>query len=448
MAAQNHRIQLAWNGPASLPGAVNARVNVGRVYGTASHLESGGSITISAAAGFRPAFANTVHINGQGIIVQGVGFTRSTASGELPSATAGVLLINGASQPLEPVVHFQDCYFGNAAGLGTMRDFASAGVPFPDNAVLANGIVTQGLSRSLSFTGCRFWGTLNAAKLVTRRLRIEDSDFAAMAMDAIDIFGHTFTSGYTAAAWITRCTFRDCIDTWENRNQHVDGIQYCAPMDIHQGTRLLVTDCSMHLAHSFAGDPGMGGGSQGMHGGNNPTLDNQFVVRRTTIMSTAPNTFTYYSPRASRPSFVDQCTFFRAGRTPSAFAPDRQPQQDYLVGITGSASYFPASGDWLLVTNTIASDLYAGEGAITETIPVDPRPTAAPQLRPESVFNGRDFARGSASVNGLPQKFGYDLPNERRSQAAFVADMWANFSPASAHAGRGAPDPRSIAWRA
>lgn len=448
VASQNHRIQLAWNGSASLDGPANGRINVSRVNNTASHLESGGSITIAAAPGFRPAFANTVWINGQGIIVQGVGFTRATAPGELQTAVAGVMVANGEFMPLEPVVHFQDCYFGHASGHGTMGDFSSASLSKPKSEVLANGVATQGQCRSLSFVDCRFWGSVNSAKIVSRSLRIDGCDFSAMMIDAIDLFGHAFKGGYYSAAWISRSTFRDRVNTWEGRNDHADGIQYCGPMDIHKGIRLLVTDCIMHLAHSFAGDPGKGGGTTGTQGSYNAALDNQFVIRRCTMLSTSPHAMTFYSPRASRPSFVDQSTFARAGRTPSSFAPDQQPEQDFVVGITGAPGSTPPTGNWLLVSNSIALDIFDTTGAIFEAVPVDPRRKALAEQRPEAVFVGRDFSRGGAPVNGLSQKFGYDLPRESHSQSAFVADIWANFAPAPGHVQNGMPDPRALRWKA
>lgn len=447
LASQNHRIQLAWNGSASLPGPANARISIGRSPSAPSHLEHGGSITICAAPGFTPAFANTLFINAQGVIVQGVGFTRATAPGELQTAVSGVILVNGASQTLEPVVHFERCYFGHASGLGTARTYSAEGLPVPDPAVLANGIATQGQCRFVSFSECRFWGTVNGAKIVSRAMRMDLCDISTMIVDGIDLFGHAFNRGYYAAAWVSRTTFRDCIDTWEGRNNHIDGIQYCGPMDIHNGIRLLVTDCVMHLAHSFTGDPGQGGGTQGMHGGNNTSLDNQLVVRRCTMLSTSPNAFGFYSPKATRPSFVDQSTFLRAGRTPSSFAPDVRPQEDYIIGITGPLGNVPETGDWLLVSNTIAANIYAGRGAIIDTLKVDPRVRNPEGERPEALFAGRDFTRGGPPANGVANKFGYDLPNERRSQSAFVADIWANFQPVPAHAHRGMPNPRSLPWK-
>lgn len=446
VGAINHRIVCAWDGVASLPGPPNSRVTIGKVYSTLSHFDSGGSITVAAATGYRPALGNTLYILAQGVIVEGLAFTRSTGDGELPTATAGVLIVNGGAAPLEPIVHFKNCYFGNAAGLDGAADFSSKATA-PDATKLANGVSTQGLSRFISFADCKFWGTTNCAKIVSRGLRMDGCDFSAMVVDGLDLFGHAFASGYTAAAWISRCTFRDAIDRYENRSDHIDAIQYCGPMDIHEGIRLLVTDTLVHLSHSFAGDPGLGGGTQGMHGGGNYGHDNQFVLRRCAFMTTAPHGFSYFSPRASRPSFVDRSTFFRAGRTPSGFAPDTQPQQDFVVGITGAERNAPATGNWLLVTGSISANLYTSNGAVIETVPVDPRNIAANDRRPETVFVGRDFRRSGAAVNNMAGKFGYDLPNEKNSQAAFAADMWANFAGAPAHHGKGMPDPRGVRWK-
>ncbi len=448
VASQNHRIRLAWNGAASLPGLPDARLYIGKVYGTVSHYDGGGSITIAAAAGFKPAFANTVYIGARGVIVHGVGFVRAPYGTEQPSAVNGVTMVNGGSFPMEPVVHFQDCYFGHRAGFASMADFASPAVPDADQDKLSVGAGTQGLSQFLSFADCRFWGTLNAARLVARHVRIDGCDFSAMSMDAIDLFGHTFKRDYTAATWITRTTIRDYNDTYANRSMHTDGIQYCGPMDIHQGMRLLVTDTSIHLSHSFNGDVGMGGGSQAIHGGNNPNLDNQFVIRRSCCLATSPGCFGFSSPKASRPSFVDQSIFARAGRTPSGFSPDTQPSQDWVIGITATDGAGAANAaKILLVTNTVAGNMYIANDAVLELSEVDPRPGAASDRRPESLFAGRDFSRGGAPAGGVSQKFGFTLPNERQSQARFVADIWANFAPTAAAAGRGISDPRSLQWK-
>ena len=450
VASQNHRIQLAWNGTAALPGPSSARITVGRVPSGPSHLENGGSITIAPAPGFRPAFANTLFINAQGMIVKGIGFTRATTPGEDQAGIAGALLVNGQWQMLEPVVHFQNCYFGHASGHDTINSFSAEGLPVPDPAVLANGLSTQGQCRFVSLSECRFWGTVNAAKIVSRTMRMDRCDLSTMIVDGLDLFGHAFNSDYYAAAWVSRTTFRDSLDTWSGRNNHIDGIQYCGPMDINKGIRLLVTDCVMHLAHSYTGDPGKGGGTQGIHGAWNATLDNQLVVRRCAMLSTSPAAIRFYSPKATRPSFIDQSTCSRAGRTPSLFAPDDRPQEDYIIGITGTSAgdNVPETGDWLLVTDTIAANIYSGRGAIFEnTVSVDPRVKAVQGGRPETIFIGRDFSRGGAAVNGVADKFGYDLPNEHRSQSAFIADIWANFQPVQAHAKKGLPDLRQLPWK-
>ena len=445
--AMHHRIQCAWNGSASLPTTLG-RVNIGPANMTTTHYAQGGSVTIVAADGYSPLVANTMYISGQGIKIAGLGFVRATGAGESPVGVSTVRIVSGGTQPFEAMVHFDSCYFGHIAGAGTMRDFGAARLP--DQAQVANfvdGVVTQGLARFVSLHDCRLWGVQNGTRVVSRGTRMDGCDFSAVRNDAMDTFGHTFASGYYATYWISRTTIRNMVDTWQERSLHRDGIQYCAAQDKHLGTRLLVTDCGFHMAHSFNGEVNMGGGTQGMHGGNNASLDNQFVLRRCSVMSTSSNTFSFYSPRASRPSFVDRCTFFRAGRTPSNFAPDTEAGQDWATGITNAAAVASPSGDWLLVTNTISKNLYKATGAVIDTLPVDPRASASADERPETVFAGRDFTRGGRPANGTSNKFGYDLTNEQGSQAAFISDLWANFKPAGNESRWGAPDLRALAWR-
>ena len=445
--AMHHRIQCAWNGVASLP-TVLGRVNIGPANMATTHYAQGGSVTIVAATGYAPLIANTVFVSGQGIKMAGLGFVRQVGDAESPVGPSAVRIVSGGNQPFEAVVHFENCYFGHVAGAGTMRDFGPAQLPSSTQVEnFIDGVVTQGLARFVSLRDCRIWGVVNGAKVVSRGMRVDGCDFSAVRNDAMDTFGHTFTSGYYATYWISRTTIRNMVDTWQERSLHRDAIQYCAASDKHLGIRLLVTDCGFHMAHSFNGEVNMGGGTQGMHGGNNTSLDNQFVLRRCSMMSTSSNTFSYYSPSASRPSFVDRCTFFRAGRTPSNFAPDSEAGQDWATGITNAATVSCPPGEWLLVTDTISKNMYAASGAIIDTVPVDPRNIAAANERPEAVFAGRDFTRGGSPANGASNKFGFDLANEKGSQAAFISDLWANFQPAANNSGRGAPDLRGLSWR-
>ncbi|MBX9820506.1 MAG: hypothetical protein K2Y19_07555 [Afipia birgiae] len=437
----HHRIFCSWTGIAFLTGPANARINVGLRRPASTHFREGGSVTITAAPGHRPALGNSVYVMSQGIVLQGLGFARQVLPEENSTGVSTAFLVSNELFPFEPIVHFEKCFFGRPEGFGSREPFDS---PTPLSEVVpdrfAKGLSCQGLSDFISLKDCVFGELRVGAQLVARAVRAEACDFRRMSGDCMDLFGHTFATGYYASAWVSDTTFREAIDTWANRNNHIDAIQYSTPADIHLGYRLLLTDNIVHLAHSFAGDEGQGGGTQGFFGSANETLDNQFVIRRCIALTTAPHGFGYYSPRASRPSFVEKSVFTRAGRVPSAFAPDTKAQ-DFAIGITGSE---PQGGSWLLVTDTVAKNLLTANSSKISS--VDPRASGivGNAERPESIFEGRHFERGGKSVNFLPGKFGYDLPDESGSKEAFVTNVWANFRTTGSHANAGLPPTSSI----
>lgn len=426
--SQDQRIVCAWNGSSMLTSGPSARVSIARASLAEGHLEAGGSLSIEAAPGYKPDFSNTVYIAGRGIRFQGIGFTRRAVAGENPVATSSVIIFRTQTFPVISDVAFVDCWFG-ARTIDTAmadRDWV--------NGLLTNGSVVE----SIHLEGCTFIGLQNAVLATAKNLRIDSCDFQAVLQDCVALRGHTFGTGYYANTWISKTTFRNSIDDLATRNAHADTIQTGSWNDQHLGYRLLVTDVISHRSHKFGGD-GEPGAKQGIFNGDHKTADNQYVIRRSVFLCTSPHGFSYFSPRASRPSFVDKSVFTRAGTVPSKFAPDTT-NEDYTVGITGSE---PVNGPWLLVTDTVAKNLMTG-GAI-DPVNVDPRIAAsiATSERPENLFNGRDFTRGSAAVNGMDNKFGYMLPNERGDRKDFVADIWANFS-SKRSATAGFPDPRGV----
>lgn len=430
--ATNQRILLAWNGASMLAGGLAANVVVGGKLLTSGHREAGGSLVIAAAPGFAPDFANSVIVYGRGIKFQGVGFTRKATSLERRDSINAVTLGRTNTYPVASYVAFEGCAFGS-------RNYVAQSA----EAGWVNGLATSGhVADFVSVTNCTFIGHQNAAKIVAKAVRIDGCDFQSVLQDCVALYGHTFETGYYAHAWVSRSTFRRSPDDWDSRSAHSDTIQTGTSADRHLGYRLLVTDVMSHLGRRYSGEAGLGGGTQGIYNDDHLTADNQFVVRRSIFLVTAPHGFCYYSPRASRPSFVDHSVFTRAGQVPSAFAPDLGTQ-DFAVGITGSE---PAGGPWLLVTDTIAKKSITA--STVEVSSVDPRVTTliAASERPETIFVGRDFGRGNAAVNGLPNKLGYTLPNEGGTQARFVADLWANFEPQAAYTGKGFPNPTALAW--
>ena len=429
--ALNHRISCAWNGDS---GTAAERLVVGRKLLTGTHAGAGGSLTVAAAPGFTPAIASSVYVTGQGIAFVGMGFTRQAAAGETPHAVNAVAIQQSTQYPVDSAVRFQNCKFG-------ALNF-DPGVP-PENWV--NGVATSGtVARYLAFEGCTFRGVQNGAKVVSRACEFEQCDFRAALKDGISLLGHTFSTGYYAYASIRRTTFREWGDTWESRANHSDAIQTGLATDRHLGYRVAVTDTIAHMSRRYAGDPGQGGGTQGVFNNDYEGADNQFVLRRNIFLVTSPHGFYYYSPSASQPSFVDQCTFMRCGVIPSAFAPDAN-NQDMAVAVSGQEA---TGGPWLKVSDTLAKNGLVAPSEAVAIVEVDPRAIGrAPAAQePEKIFAGRDFGRGTSATNGIAGKFGYLLPNEGGTQARFVADVWANFQPRPEYAGKGAPDPRGIAW--
>lgn len=430
--ASHQRILCAWNGVSTLSAGPAANVVIGgKLLGT-GHLDAGGGLAISAAPGYAPDFANTVMVYGRGIAFHGIGFARKATALERAHAVNAVTLARSNTYPVNAFVAFESCAFGS-------RRFTAQA---PD-AGWVNGLGTEGQAADyVGVANCTFIGQQNAAKIVAKALRIDGCDFQAVLKDCITLLGHTFETNYYAHAWISRSTFRNSPDDWDSRSAHSDTIQTGTKADRHLGYRVLVTDVMSHLGRRYSGEKGMGGGTQGFYNDDHLTADNQFVVRRSVFLVTAPHGFCYFSPRASRPSFVDASVFTRAGHVPSAFAPDPL-SQDFAVGITGTE---PANGPWLLVTDTIAKKSITSE-TVTVTS-VDPRLTSliAAGERPETIFAGRDFSRGNAAVNGQLNKLGYALPNETGTQARFVADVWANFQPKASAVGKGAPNPTALSW--
>ena len=431
--ASNHRILCAWNGSSTRSTGVSDLVTIGEKFLTTGHFDVGGSLVVAAAPGFAPDFANTVMVYARGIKFEGIGFTRKVMAGENINAVAAVVLGRTQTFPITSYAGFENCTFGS-------RNLS----PQTAAARWASGIVTDAhLADQLVVRNCRFLGQQFAIRAVAKGVRVDGCDFQCNLRTSIALYGHTFESGYYSHAWISQSTFRNTCDDWDARSNHTDAIQTGTEADRHLGYRVLVTDVVSHLGWKYSGAPGMGGGTQGFYNDDHLTADNQFVVRRSIFLVSSPAGFVYYSPKASRPSFVDKSTFTRSGHVPSAFAPDAN-NEDYPVGIAGS---IPAGGPWLLVTDTIAK--YMMDSGQIEVTSIDPRfaDVIPASERPEAIFAGRDFGRGTGVVNGIANKWGYRLPNEAGSQARFVADVWANFRPKAEFAGKGAPDPTQIAWK-
>ena len=433
--AINHRIQCAWNGDSMLSAGLTGRVVVLGKLLSDSFYDHGGSLVIEPAPGYKPALANTVYVGARGVVFRNLTFSRAAGPTEKPDSLSAAIIYKSGTFPVDSIVQFENCLFGVA------KPSAAS-----DTKAWVNGLSTMGQSADyVGLVGCTLQGVQNGMKIIAKALKVDGCDLRQCLQDGISLLGHRFGGGYYAHAAITRTTFRDWASYWENRSEHSDAIQTGTASDQHLGYRLLVSDVMIHMARSYAGAEGAGGGTQGFYNDDFLNADNQFVVRRTICLVTSPNGFTYFSPKASRPSFVDQSVFMRSGTVPSAFAPDTV---NHDMTVTVRDVYQPASEQWLLVSNTVAKANLSDQTKVNDMVEVDARvPGRAPDEQfPEKLFAGRDFGRANAAVNYQAGKFGYSLPNEARSRKAFVEDVWANFAPVDPKAAFGAPDPRSINW--
>ena len=169
--ALNHRIICAWSGPAYLNAGTSARLTVGSRAPTSTHLRAGGSVTIDAAPGHRPAFGNSVYISGQGIILRNLGFTRQALPDEMAAVISTVSLLKNDLYPFEPVVHFEKCFFGRPEGFGTQR-YCDTLLPLRDlnSDRYTKGLSCEGISELVSLKDCIFCELRVGAHLVSSLL--------------------------------------------------------------------------------------------------------------------------------------------------------------------------------------------------------------------------------------------------------------------------------------
>lgn len=433
------RIVCDWDGVSTLAADAGVRLGAGNITQRSDgHLDHGGGILVMAATGRRPAFGNQIDLSGtRGIHFDGIDFFRQRVGDENADTAYAANLTSSATYPSKPVVLFTNCRFG-----------ARHVQPSLPQSQWICAINTAGVPAYVGLIGCSFNGHPTVAKLAVRHLRVDRCDFTANRRDVFALYSHTGDSGYHAMVWISRSTFRAGADSWESRNEHRDVVQTCTPADRHLGYRCLFTDLVAHHNHSYAGDPGAGGGSQGFFNRGYPdrTFDNQFVMRRCIVLVSSPHAFAYHATSPTWPSYVDQCTFMRCGSVPSGLAGDVNPAQDFSMGLTASVAGVTAPT--LFVSRTYGMDLRSEKDARTNVsmVEVDPRNRAGvpDEQRPESRFRGRDFSRGGRPANYTSGKFGYVLPREAENPARFLDDIWANFEPLGGFAGTGAPDPRGL----
>lgn len=434
---RKHKIVCDWDGVSSHTAAISAAGYQARTDG---HLDNGGGIYVVNAPGATPSVGNMVNFLGvRGIHWHGVGLMNQW-SGSGPAETQyGAQTQWTSTWPARPVVLIEDALFG-------IENLS----PGTAESQYIGGFNTSGVADDIWLKDCTFKGVQNAVKCKSKFTRATDCDFQLCAQDCFDVFGHTSTTetDYYAYVMLDRMTFRNAIDGISNRNNHMDMAQTGTSLDRHLGYRLLCRDWVGHLNHSYAGDPGQGGGSQGCYNDDHLTADNQFVMRRCIVLPSAPSGFAFWSPEATKPSFIDQCTFNRCGQVPSNLVGDVNAAQDFSSGINAGSDGALAGaslGTSLYVTKTIDGLGQSLAWLSLDAVLCDPRNTsivAAPS-RPETIFKGgAGFLRGEH----IAGKLSYYVPDETGTRAQFVAGVWSLFEPNDTlqGLGYGCPDPTGL----
>lgn len=441
---QRHRITCDWNGydtsGAALIFAPGATVGAN----SGGYLGNAGGVLVRGAPGKFPILGDSVTVNSvAGVQFSNIGFGRYWSGAGSQETQNGLLVIRAGARFAPNWVRLDDCKVGAAA----------CGAP-GGTASFITGIRVNEYTEFLHLVNTQVAGCENGLNVRTRRLKIDGGDFQLCKQDFVNTAGFV-TAGIYAFIWVKDTTFRNPMDGVNNRSNHMDFVQTGAAGDAHLGYRHLWENVVGHANHSFAGDPGLGGGTQGCYNDDFFGADNQYLIVNCLLATSSPNVIAPFSPAASRMSFIDRCTTVRAGMVPSGLPGDVNAAQDFSAGITG---YDPRGNTvaplWLKITNCIRGqtpkDFNASWAQETGGVFYDPRASGAGGTsRPEDIFvgGGVGFLRGEYTAN----KSSYHIPGEdggitgilsTRTPAQFRADMWAMFEPKPAYAGKGAPDPR------
>lgn len=451
---QKHKIICDWDGASTYAGNVDTQLLFRGYTGRSDgHLDNGGGIYIVAAAGKQPTILNRVDISGiKGIHIDGVNFGGTWNGVGDPKIQYCLSITKNSTRPTHPVTKVTNCNFGGEQ------------VGAPQSEWITGIAHLSGNADYFELDGGSVIGAQNGITTgFCRRVWIHDADHQLVIRDFTNHFGFTDsdeTNDYYMYGVVERNTWRNPVDGVANRNNHQDLGQTGTAADLHLGYRMVIRDNLGHANHSFAGDAGLGGGTQGYYNDDHLTADNQFVLRRNTFLVTSPGAFRYWSPRATHKSFLDRCTFTRAGMVPSGLPGDVNTPEDFNVGIfSGDAGDVgdPVNDGsvWCEVSNSILGSFpvktWYHETNVARCDPRDTGTVADTTIRPEGVFlgGGVGFVRGEYSAG----KLSYHLPGEdggitgaasSRTRGQYAADIWDMFEPQAAHATQGCPDLSSL----
>lgn len=409
----------------------------GKKSTTQGWADNGGWVKIKGAAGKRPGIANRIKTLGwRGVEVTNLigagtwdGATYTNGTGK-QNAQSCIIIGTNSSYPAEPIVNINGCAFS--------RMFVASATS-PDYSIC--GILSSGLSEQITVTNCSLEGTYFAMSLLARKTRVSGNDIHKSNGDYIQLNGHSKKSGYYAYAIIEYNTERGPIQSLAYRSLHQDGCQTGASKDIHLGYRVLFKGNRWHLDHMYQGLPGLGGGTNASYNDDYLNADNLFCLIDDSFHAASVHSFTYHSPKATYRSYVSRCNLGRCGRVPSQFTGDTYPPEDYSPGIYGNSFKPKLPGIALTVEDSLIGWSLSSDPQVQTINCVLLDYKIGGVIRPEIVYNGRDFERGGVlTSNGISDKFGYILPHEiTGTQADFLNDMNANWTPQGAYASKGAP---------
>lgn len=445
-----YEISCNWDGASAYINELTTSISLQGPAGTEGWADHGGWVHIKASAGKTPSIANRVVMNNcRGLKVTGVNFAgKYSGSGQSTGQYCIWVQRNGTF---------------NAPGKITLKN-CGVGRYFIDNTEVhtnfINGIVfAGGMCDQFALDGSAVHGANLGIKGPCRLFITRNSDHTKPKIDFMafreyvetGFYSYIIADGSTIRQNLTdydyRTVHKDCIQTGRTPNTQLNA-------DVHLGYRVVIKNCVWHAEHFYAGSSSAGGGSQGNYNDDMWTADNLYALYNNVILCTTVHAFAFHSPYGQYTSYVENCTFGRAGRIASGFSPDTVVPKEYSPGFT-MLNWTNTTGIGCKVINSligckhdaqrgyIAAHVQFSGTTVVNYLAADH--TADPVFgigasdpSPEEVFNGRDFTRGGAAeANSMPNKFGYILPNEA-TQAGFVSDIAANFTAQGAYAGLGA----------
>lgn len=444
-----YEISCNWDGASAYINELTTSISLQGPAGTEGWADHGGWVHIKASAGKAPSIANRVVMNNcRGLKVTGVNFAGKYSGSGQSTGQYCIWVQRNPTFDAPGKITLKNCGVGRY-----FIDNTETHTDFINGIVFAGGMCDQ-----FALDGSAVHGANLGIKGPCRLFITRNSDHTKPKIDFVALREYT-GADFHAYVIADGSTIRQNLIDYDYRLVHKDCIQTGRTPnpgggDVHLGYRVVIKNCVWHAEHMFAGSSSAGGGSQGNYNDDMWTADNMYALYNNVILCTTVHAFAFHSPYGQYTSYVERCTLGRAGRIASGFSPDTAVPKEYSPGFT-MLNWTNTTGIGCKVVDSligckhdaqrgwIAAHVQFSGTTVVNYLAADH--TADPVFgigasdpSPEEVFNGRDFTRGGAAeANSMPNKFGYILPNES-TQAGFVSDIEANFTPQGAYVGKGA----------